>query len=187
MKKLAVLFPGIGYHCDKPLLYYTKKYLKPYNYDIIEVNYKHFPTIKKKDELIRKSLEIGYSQTERILKDVPFETYDEILFVSKSIGTAISAKYIQEHSIRALSIYFTPLEITFNYPLKGIAFSGTNDPWVNTEQIKCACDKQNIPLYLYLDANHSLETGDVLLDISNIHDILQHVIEYINTVYPFEG
>ena len=35
MKKLAVLFPGIGYHCDKPLLYYSKKYLKVYGYEII--------------------------------------------------------------------------------------------------------------------------------------------------------
>ena len=25
MKKLVVLFPGIGYHCDKPLLYYGLK------------------------------------------------------------------------------------------------------------------------------------------------------------------
>lgn len=24
-KKIAVLFPGIGYHTDKPLLYYSKK------------------------------------------------------------------------------------------------------------------------------------------------------------------
>lgn len=24
-KKIAVLFPGIGYTCDKPLLYYTGK------------------------------------------------------------------------------------------------------------------------------------------------------------------
>ena len=26
MKKLAVLFPGIGYHCDKPLLYYSREF-----------------------------------------------------------------------------------------------------------------------------------------------------------------
>ena len=25
MKKLAVIFPGVGYHTDKPLLYYSKK------------------------------------------------------------------------------------------------------------------------------------------------------------------
>lgn len=52
MKKLAVLFPGIGYHCDKPLLYYSKKCLSAYGYEIIEVNYKHFPHMKDKDELI---------------------------------------------------------------------------------------------------------------------------------------
>ena len=23
--KLAIFFPGIGYHCDKPLLYYSRK------------------------------------------------------------------------------------------------------------------------------------------------------------------
>ena len=23
--KIAVFFPGIGYHCDKPLLYYARK------------------------------------------------------------------------------------------------------------------------------------------------------------------
>lgn len=25
MNKMAVFFPGIGYHCDKPLLYYAQK------------------------------------------------------------------------------------------------------------------------------------------------------------------
>ena len=27
-KKIAVLFPGVGYHTDKPLLYYSKKLAK---------------------------------------------------------------------------------------------------------------------------------------------------------------
>ncbi|MCQ2506160.1 MAG: hypothetical protein MJ113_03185 [Lachnospiraceae bacterium] len=38
-KKLAVLFPGIGYSVDRPLLYYSKKVLKAKGYEIIEVNY----------------------------------------------------------------------------------------------------------------------------------------------------
>lgn len=30
MKKIAVYFPGIGYHCDNPLLYYGREaYLFP--------------------------------------------------------------------------------------------------------------------------------------------------------------
>ena len=112
MKKLAVLFPGIGYHCDKPLLYYSKKCLSAYGYEIIEVNYTHFPHMKDKDELIEQAEDIGYKQAEEILKDVPFSTYDEILFVSKSIGTAISARFNEEHHIHAYSIYFTLLSMT---------------------------------------------------------------------------
>lgn len=184
MKKLAVLFPGIGYHCDKPLLYYSKKCLSAYGYEIIEVNYKHFPHMKDKDELIKQAEDIGYAQTEEILKDIPFSTYDEILFVSKSIGTAISARFNEEHHVNAYSIYFTPLVATFKYSLNGIAFHGTNDPWAKTNLIQCACDEAHIPLILYRDANHSLECGDVLVDISNLHDIFLHVIEAIQTVYP---
>ena len=31
-KKLAVFFPGVGYNCDKPLLYYTKKLAKEHGF-----------------------------------------------------------------------------------------------------------------------------------------------------------
>ena len=43
MKKAAVLFPGIGYHTDKPLLYYSKKIAAELGYEIIEVPYGKFP------------------------------------------------------------------------------------------------------------------------------------------------
>lgn len=42
MKKAAVLFPGIGYHTDKPLLYYSKKIAAELGYEIIEVPYGKF-------------------------------------------------------------------------------------------------------------------------------------------------
>ena len=31
--KLAVFFPGIGYHCDKPLLYYSRKLAQEWGYE----------------------------------------------------------------------------------------------------------------------------------------------------------
>lgn len=37
MKKLAIVFPGIGYHCDKPLLYYSKKIAVSNGFEIKEV------------------------------------------------------------------------------------------------------------------------------------------------------
>jgi len=42
-KKLAVLFPGIGYHCDKPLLYYAAKLAKSQQYEVLSVPYSGFP------------------------------------------------------------------------------------------------------------------------------------------------
>ena len=33
--KIAVFFPGIGYHCDKPLLYYARKLVQEYGYEKI--------------------------------------------------------------------------------------------------------------------------------------------------------
>ena len=38
-KKICVVFPGIGYHTDKPLLYYSKKYMMAHGYEIVDVTY----------------------------------------------------------------------------------------------------------------------------------------------------
>jgi len=38
MSKIAVYFPGIGYHCDKPLLYYSRNIA-------CELGYKNYRTI----------------------------------------------------------------------------------------------------------------------------------------------
>ena len=38
MSKTAIIFPGIGYHTDKPLLYYSKKLAAESGYHVIEVS-----------------------------------------------------------------------------------------------------------------------------------------------------
>ena len=43
MSKIACLFPGIGYTCDKPLLYYSWKLLKGLGWEILPVSYSGFP------------------------------------------------------------------------------------------------------------------------------------------------
>ena len=56
-KKIAVLFPGIGYHTDKPLLYYSKKLARKRGYEIVEVKYGPLPSgVKGNAEKMRKAL-----------------------------------------------------------------------------------------------------------------------------------
>ena len=42
--QLAVLFPGIGYHIDKPLLYYSAKLARARGCDLLAVQYPALPT-----------------------------------------------------------------------------------------------------------------------------------------------
>ena len=49
-RNIAVLFPGIGYTCDKPLLYYTGKQLQGLGYEVIRLSYSGFPANVKGDE-----------------------------------------------------------------------------------------------------------------------------------------
>ena len=114
--KLAVLFPGIGYTCDKPLLYYAGKLAQGLGYELKRVEYGNFPAgIKGDQEKMKAAFESALTQTEEILKDVDFAQYEDILFISKSVGTVVAACYRQKYHIACRSISFTPLEETFMF------------------------------------------------------------------------
>lgn len=169
--KLAVIFPGIGYHTDKPLLYYAKKLSKEFGYQIMEVNYTGFPNdVKGNREKMEQAFYIAREQAENILSDVNFNEYEKVLFVSKSIGTVTAAAFDKDHGINARHIYFTPVPQTFSFTREesGIVFHGLNDPWCETSIVEENCRRQKLTLKVFEEANHSLETGDCLRDIANM-------------------
>ena len=43
-EKIAVLFPGVGYTCERPLLYYGGKLLEEAEYRVVRLFYHGFPT-----------------------------------------------------------------------------------------------------------------------------------------------
>ena len=58
--KLAVIFPGIGYRTDKPLLYYSGKLLKGMGWDVVPVPYAGFPEkVKGNPEKMKLSAEMA--------------------------------------------------------------------------------------------------------------------------------
>ena len=198
--KLAVLFPGIGYTCDKPLLYYAGKLALNYGYELKRVEYGKFPSgIKGNQEKMKAAFESAFAQTEENLKDVDFGQYEDILFVSKSVGTVVAACYRQKYHIACRSISFTPLEETFMFieelpaggtlrGAQGIMFHGTKDPWVqDSSVIRDGCERIGQPLYITESGNHSLETGNVALDIANLQIIMERAEAYIRSGIAEEG
>ena len=204
MKKLAVIFPGIGYHADKPLLYYARKLATEAGYEE-QIKIEYTCTQKKirgDEEKMRKAFEELYAQAETALKDIRWEDYDDILFISKSIGTIIATTYenrhlkdrhLQNNASNLKQLLYTPLTATFNTAApttepttattpttSTIAFIGTADPWSNVPEVIALARKNNIPIHVYDDANHSLETDDTIENLHILRDVMKKSKIFMN-------
>ncbi len=179
--KLAVVFPGIGYHADKPLLYYSRKIAESCGYESINVPYGDFPAdAKGSQEKMEACFYGALEQAEAFLEQVDFSAYDRILFLSKSVGTAVASAYGKSRRLKTKNLYFTPVESSFQFmDQPGIVFHGTADGWVETALVKKECERLALPLRIFERANHSLETGDVMLDLRNLQKIMEEAEEYI--------
>ena len=66
MKKLAVIFPGMNYNSNKPLLYYIKKILIKEEFDIVEIEYGKLPSDKM------KAFETAIVKANESIKDISY-------------------------------------------------------------------------------------------------------------------
>lgn len=183
-KRIAVFFPGIGYTNDKPLLYYTRKLYANAGYEIKLVEYDGFPDgVFDNEEKLKESVNIALEQTKTILKDLDFSSYEEVVFVGKSIGTAVASCYGSKvlQNDRIKYVFLTPLDISFENKIRDcIVFTGDNDPWVGKKNsiIPVICKEKGIPCHIYKGCNHSLESGNVSNDIKVLENVTDIVKEY---------
>ncbi len=104
--RIAVIFPGIGYNKDMPLLYYSRKMVEHYCSKTVCVDYHDLPTDVKGDpEKMWKAANFAYAQVSEQLKDIDFSEYSDIVFIGKSMGSVIAAEYATEHNINAMQIW----------------------------------------------------------------------------------
>ena len=178
--KLAVIFPGMGYHSDKPLLYYSKRLSREHGYEIIEISYgfqvRARDIMNDKDGRSNAFLH-AVSETKKQLAEVDFGSYRDVLFIGKSIGTTVAAFYDKENGINARHIVFTPVTETFEHLRDGcgIVFHGTADPWCDTDLAENKTKELHLELIKVVGANHSLETGDAIVDSRRMPEILEKV------------
>ena len=209
MSKIAVIFPGIGYHTDKPLLYYSGKLAAAAGYEIIKISYPKYDVNLKQatKEQLATFVKMCLEATTETLKDAGLGDAEDVLFISKSIGTVVAAAYAKGIDADAThagadvthagadithagedttcagtvirQVYFTPLEETFDYVKKGvgIAFNGTKDNWADYKKVQKLAAEYDIPLTTIEDANHSLETGDAVKDIQNLEKVILKLVE----------
>lgn len=179
--KLCVLFPGIGYHCQKPLLKLSGQLASDKGYEVLPLVYSDFPEgAKGNEEKMREAVIHAINQTEQQLSQVGFSQYERIIFIGKSIGTAACLAYRKKHGVKSKCFLLTPLEMTFENPANDcMAFHGTSDQWAETESIERLCEEYNVPLYEYPGANHSLMTSNARQDEIIAKDVIAKIGETI--------
>ena len=182
-KRFAMVFPGIGYHRDKPLLYYAAKLAKQRGYEIIFIEYRDMPQkIRGNAEMMTIAAELAIAQSRDALQNIPINSATELLLIGKSIGTVAAAQFAAKCDANIRQVWYTPLEATFaiGSQCPCIAFLGEDDPWSDVEKVKQMAETLRIPMDTYSGCNHSLESGDVLRNLEILQDVMEKTAAFFD-------
>lgn len=180
-KKLAVLFPGVGYTCDKPLLYYSEKMARAQGYEVIRISYGLLPEgIKGNDDKKKEALIFAVDQAGKQLQDIDLAKYSDVVFFSKSLGTIVSTMLAAKFGWKVRNVLYTPVEETFVHAaLPAITFHGLEDDWVDSAEVIRLAKEKGIVMYKIEGANHSLETGNIKKDLLNLQKVCEDVQSFL--------
>lgn len=173
-KKIVVIFPGANYSADCPLLYYAGFKFEIGGYEKVVINY---GDLDNKYNSLAQFIEAVKLYVLTKLRAIDLSQYEDIVFVSKSMGTAVAGWIEEKLCIKARHIYLTPIGETLPYIKKDkdiiIVVAGTRDKLLNTDILKEHCMKENIPLKLIDGAGHRLEVkGDIDRNIELLREIV---------------
>lgn len=174
MKKLVVIFPGVGYGFEYPLLYYADLLYEAKGY---ERKYMRYQDICRNTKLTleEKKVKVREYVFEQA-RWIDFKEYEEVIFLSKSIGTAEAGALAEEAGIKVTQIFLTPIETAIPYIQDGSnVIIGTADEAYPV--YKKHCDEHNIKVLYIENGDHSLEVlGEPYKNI----DILKQVMQFVD-------
>lgn len=111
-KKIVVLFPGANYSTDFPLLYYAGFKFEVRGYEKIAISYED---LLKQDKSLEECIKDVRNLALIQLQNFDLSEYDDIVFVSKSLGTVVAGWIEEKLRIKARHIYLTPIKETLAY------------------------------------------------------------------------
>ena len=165
---LAVLLPGMGYSADRPLLYYAGRLALEHGGDLLRLDYGECELDQSHFAGILEAALTAIREAE-----TPEHLY--IVLIGKSFGTIVAGKLMTRLRRPTKLILFTPVRATLP-AMNGerfLAFSGTADPHLSTDDISNWFGRSHPQYELYRDANHSLEIeGDTAASIDILSDAL---------------
>ena len=160
LKKLAVLFPGTGYTCDKPLLRVCAEAYAARGYGIARLSYGALDF--RSMETIEEAADAAAAAVRGWVAALDFSAYADVVFVGKSLGTLVAPLLDAELSVGARHLWLTPIADALPYLAKGTirvfaAAVGTLDPHVDVAALTALCADRGVRCAVFEGVGHSLE------------------------------
>ncbi|MBQ9607982.1 MAG: hypothetical protein IJV15_00895 [Lachnospiraceae bacterium] len=173
-KKVLVEFPGRNYSVDKPLLYYAGRVFEQKGYEVVRLDY-NFKLMGDKND-IEGLIEEAKPYVKSALDKIDFSDCEDIVFISKSMGTTLAGYFEEYYKIRVRHLFLTPVQSALKYMKRGkcIVIAGKEDPFLDSRRLKIYCVEQDVALEQFEGVGHSLEDN---ADINKTFAILMVTVK----------
>ncbi|MCA0971710.1 alpha/beta hydrolase [Halobacillus litoralis] len=175
--RVCIMLSGASYSFDRPLLYYSTMVMLRHGIDVVHV---HYPYSKEQLQQPKVDLaDLMYHDLHSLVHVMP--TYEEQLFLGKSIGTV--PLLLKPLPAKAL-ILLTPLlkeesirQAYLTHPSHMLTIMGDEDPHFSDQAWRgVPSPKKIIP-----GANHSLDVGmDAESSITAIQKAMEELARFIS-------
>ncbi|WP_405106711.1 hypothetical protein MHH28_25495 [Paenibacillus sp. FSL K6-1217] len=176
-KMLAVVFPGQNYSAERPLLDYAGKLAREYGCDLLLLEYGYQAA---RVSFKREEIDIVAEECKIALASLP--DYEQLLFISKSMGTIIAGKVASEPGVgeKVSHLFLTPVpeSLPFIRQSRGSVIYGGSDPMFTGQYPAELSSMKQVRVYRIDDANHSLE-------VDSVNESLAVLLVIINFYHEF--
>jgi hypothetical protein len=188
--KIALIYPGMRYSCDKPLLHYTTEILLDRGFDVLQLWADYDNPEFQSSSQAERTVQLIEDGRALLLAGIESSSYSDLILVGKSLGSLTMSFILSEElNFPALkTIWFTPLFYLPPVPriilgLNGPAFvAGSKaDHTFESTTTSQLSEKSNIILQVIEDADHSLEIpGDPLHSTRILASLMAILFEFLS-------
>jgi hypothetical protein len=189
-KMLAILYPGMRYTCDKPLLYYTTELLLARGYDVLQLWSDYQDDSFEQLSQAEKSIRLISDGQALFNAGQQAGNFEETILCGKSLGTLIMAFILSQNQDlpNLKTIWLTPLlnfppvsEIILNNQAPIFIAGSLADLTFNSGPYDQFESKTNITSYFIEEADHSLEVpGNTIQSINILDQLIRKISDFVD-------
>jgi hypothetical protein len=189
---LALIFPGLRYTCDMPLLYYLTQIFLDHGVDVLQIN-SDYTTESVKALQPAERLQVMVTDAQAALATAfPGSGYASLILAGKSIGTLSLAMLLASGIAgEAACIWLTPLlhypfvvDSAIQHPGPELFIASQADETFELESMELIKKQKNIKATVFEDGDHSLLiSGDTFKSLDIMNQVVHAYSDFVESLF----